>query len=262
MPTLYAKKFQNTLGKSVHALNTACVALSILPDHIPQQADLKINISWSPKDIDVSVRISRSYFIRAMIIYVAEGFLSYLKSMNSDFFSPWRGRIFGDDDKPGHVCKFLKEQECDEVFSVFTFILLILRNKIVHGGSKKKLTDRQQALLIEEKDNIHRKFSGLDVTVLLENFEKAMPTLKEASSLVRAAIKIVQLIDSKYIQKMDVSNDNIQSYIDLDENKLFFSSLLNEPCRDTVKRKLTAYLNTHAPHLVVHVDEFMNMVGR
>ena len=159
MLTPYAKKFKDTLGKSVHALNTACVALSILPDHIPQQSDLKINISWSPKEIETSVKISRSYFTKATIIYVAEGFLSYLKSIESDKFSPWSKEIFGNDDKPGHAYSFLNRQKCDSIFSVFVFILLILRNKIVHGESKKKLSREQISILINNKFLIH--FQGL-----------------------------------------------------------------------------------------------------
>lgn len=202
------REFRQNIGDSVHSLNTSSVALSLLP--LDTKSPPKgLEISWGPKDINNSIRLSRNYIERSAYIYAVESFYEYLQSLSENPF--WLAKDInfkGEEKKAQKVYNFLKSiKTIPEEEIILSELACHWRNKIVHRRSSACISKSKEKVLILKQNEIQSNFSNLDVILALENFRKHRITLKDVSTLITILLRSAKEINRFYYEKMDECND-------------------------------------------------------
>jgi len=197
METIELKKFIKDVGDTVHSMNTIAVALSKL-----NSANLQIpeglEISWDPKNIEVSKMLSRNFNARSTYVYVAESLFQYLNNISKNPYWAYESINFkGEEKKAIKVYTFLKSIPLiDERLAILCEFLCHWRNRIVHlDSSNAELSNTKTKKLIESKEYFYNNFHHFDINEGLTNFKEKKITLKDVSTLSTIAIKCVRKID-------------------------------------------------------------------
>jgi len=194
MKTPAYKPFINSIGKTVHHLNTIAVGLAGVESGDCRKP-LGLDVSWQPKDIRASSRDARLFTLKSTIVFVAEEVNAYNQVIIG---SPNIGEIqLPKDPKRSdkHEClvKHLKIEEPS--FILGPLLLIHWRNRIIHRNSKASLTSAQIESLKDASNEFKSRYKNLCVFKLLDDFERGLPTLKDVSSLIAMTINYVKKIE-------------------------------------------------------------------
>jgi hypothetical protein len=194
MKTPAFRPFINSVGKTVHHLNTIAVGLSGVEAKACAKPE-ELDVSWEPKDLLASSRDARRFTLKSTIVFVSEELVEYNKKI---IYSPNIGDVSlpkkpTQADKHVSLCEYLK---LDESLLVLGPLLLIhWRNKIIHKSSNATLTNNQIKELIKADAIAKKNYKELCVERLMNDFKKNLPTLKDVSSLISMTINYVHAVE-------------------------------------------------------------------
>lgn len=254
------KKLYKEIGDSIHAINTIAVSLSLLPDkNILPPSDL--HISWDPKRIDLSKKISRSYAERSAIVYAVESFYEYLRNITHNQF--WQYTIINFNNpkppKSKKVYNFLKTfSEIKEYEAIFAELIFNWRNKIIHLNSKAKLSKEKIKNLIKNKDGIKEKLCNFDIKIALENLESDKITIKDTSTLITILLRCAAKVDEHFIKNFsNLKTEEIFSIFKKDNN---FKKIYRQNNLEKKSKQIKMWIQTNYPFLNQNqIDQIISM---
>ena len=247
MKSVELKKLYAEIGQSIHSMNTIAVSLSIMPDENVKVPDT-LQISWSPRNISFSKRVSRSYAERSAVVYATESFFEYLDNISkNNFWKHDKITFQGNEKKADKVFIFLKQiPELQEYEIILAELLCHWRNKIVHLKASPTLIKKKIRTLRDNKDHIYQHIHHFDVDLALEHFDQNTITLKDASTLITIALKCAESIDNFFISEMAAigSSELLQKFL-IDMN---FKRIYNQPNVERRQTQLKLWISTNYPY--------------
>jgi hypothetical protein len=227
--------FLNDVGEAVFSLNTIVVGLDAV--ETGHQKPASLDISWNPDDRVAAARKSRKFALEAVLVRAAEALQQYILAVTrlprfQDLRSKWDGDTSAAE-KFRQTAKRLSPN--DHLVSGAT-LLIHWRNRVVHAGSRARLSASDKTLLQESEAAIAEKYKGLNVDRLLAHFEEGRPTLKDVSSLIAISINLIRKLDSAVYHEF--GKDDLDSWLD-------YYGLLDQIEKvksDTKKEKIDASL--------------------
>ncbi|UVB01898.1 hypothetical protein [Acinetobacter lwoffii] len=195
MKTPAYKPFIDSVGKTVHHLNTIAVGLSGVEVGKCTKPE-ELNISWNPSNIKHSSRDARQFTLKATIVFVAEELCTYNSLIIG---SPNIGNITlpkDADRSQKHLALTEHLKINDPALQLGPLLLIHWRNRIIHRKSTASLTASQILALKDANNQIKDNYKHLCSYKLLEDFNIGLPTLKDVSSLIAMTINYVHAVEN------------------------------------------------------------------
>ena len=212
---IHSQPFQillRDIGEAVFTLNTAAVGLDAV-EH-GHQKPATMNISWEPRDRKIAARKTRKFILESVMVRVSEVISQFVSALS-------KLPKFKDEKKEGGNDNSIAEKlamiatrilEEDDYLIPGVVLLVHWRNRIVHPNSDAALKPQQRKILLSNKDIIAERYRGLDISKLLDDFQKKRPTLKDVSSLIAMTINLARKIDRTMQQ--NITKDELDAWLD------------------------------------------------
>lgn len=200
------------VGNAVFFLNTVVVGLDAV--EIGHKKPETLNVSWQPRDRKIAARKARRFVLESVIVRVSAAIgqfalaLSKLPRFNASR-KAWN-RNTNLSEKVSSISRKLLEENDYLIPSVL--LLVHWRNRIVHPNSNASLKLHQRRTLMNNKDLIAKRYSGLNVSELLDHFERRTPTLKDVSSLISMTIRFARKMDSA--MHKNLTKDELDAWLE------------------------------------------------
>lgn len=205
------KNFKELIGQNNHFLITILVGLDGISKN-QVEIDPEFSTSWNPKSKNDSVSRSRLFAIKATLSWCIDALDAYFTLANRN------PKLIQDEDfrqslsKAGNFVSmkfdaFKKHLDnCALVEAALVELALKWRNRLVHHFADNDVTSKCRRTLIENKDYIKSTFRGLEVDLLLCNFDKKgeVPKFKEITSFIQATILFISAVDEILINKLNL----------------------------------------------------------
>jgi hypothetical protein len=200
--------FLNNIGSTVFLLNTICVGLDRVKQEKITDYDQNLRISWVSKDPENDSQRARIYANKSSIAFCIDTLEQYLLALNGKN----NPRIIKDSIL---IDQLKKENSIADRFSALinkykpenkywapcVRLLISWRNRIIHTHAKANFSKEDQKILLEYKEEIREKHSGLDIEKTLNRYKEGEgPTLKDTSTMISILIRSIRYIDSKLIE--------------------------------------------------------------
>ena len=208
------RHFKQRIGQANHLLITTLIGLDgvkskefTLPD--------EFRTSWNPRDVVRSADRSIRFILDASLGWVVDNLDSYFIEANRKPSIIESEKIRNEYDSIGRSVNgrfelFYHEarKTCDEIDRYAALVALAIqwRNNIVHFGAKNELEKEYKLILTQYKAFYMDEFRHLDVTEMLKSFElkDENPSFKEATSMINAIHKFVELLDAFLLDSLDI----------------------------------------------------------
>lgn len=249
MKTSELKKFDGEIGRSVHSMNAIAVALSKLTVENSSVPD-GLEISWSPSNLDVSKRTSRSYAQKSSIVFSVEAFFDYLETISKNSLWPNPNINFqGELKKAEKVSNFLGQiRTIPTEVRILAELACHWRNRIVHLGSNACLSSSKTDSLLESRDHIYDNYHHFDVVIALENFEHQKMTLKDSTTLTTMLLKSAHYVDAYFISELN-DEARIPSIVEYLIQLSPFQIILGQDESKKRTRQIQRFIQTNLPFI-------------
>lgn len=192
-PTL--KRYLDSVGKTVHYLNTIVVGLAGVENEICKKPE-SLDVSWNPADPKSSSRSARAYVLKSSIVFVAAELSEYVNELSK--LPVCHQDIPKDANKAERFRRLADHLGITDADLVLGPLLIIhWRNRIIHRSSNAQLSKIQKEQFKEASSEIAKKYKNLDSALTLSHFETGIPTLKDVSSLIAMSINCAKTMDEK-----------------------------------------------------------------
>jgi len=257
MKSIELKKIHKEVGQSIHAMNTIAVSLSLMPENITIPKSLRI--SWTPKNVNFSKVISRSYAERSAIVYAIESFFEYLSNISkNDFWNNTQINFEGNERKADKVYNFLAQiPELEDYQLILAELACHWRNKIVHLNSNSDLSNKKKGILKKKKEFIYNNVHHFDVDLALVNFAKNTITLKDASTLITVVLKCAETVDKFFIDEVHkINSSELLAKFLLNSH---FKRIYNQTDIKRKKKQLEMWISTNYPYMnAIKIQEIID----
>jgi hypothetical protein len=199
------------VGQNNHFLITILVGLD---EVATGRASLNesFSTSWNPRDPVRSAERSREYSLKAFLAWLVDGLQAYVGELRRMPGSPidtstWveLQKIDGFAGRVHHLAEHLGALGGPEL--PLCELAITWRNQLVHTTSKAKVPPTLKSALRRHAAEIEADYQGLDVGVLLNRWAESthapVPSFKEATSLSRAAQRVIGELDCKAVPRVD-----------------------------------------------------------
>ncbi|MCF8020974.1 MAG: hypothetical protein K9L62_16465 [Vallitaleaceae bacterium] len=199
------KLFKNEMGQANHFLITILVGLDGIKFGDVDIRD-EFSTSWNPKSREQSVDRSRLFAIKSTLAWLVDNLDMYFTLTNQKP-SVLQTKAYKDEiDGCGRSVykKYLvytRVLGIDTIEACFIDLLICWRNRLTHFNAENTMIPENRQKLLEESDHIESAFNGLLIKETLERFDNfGAPTFKEITSLIKASLNYIYLLD-KYLIK-------------------------------------------------------------
>ncbi|WP_069297108.1 hypothetical protein [Methylophaga muralis] len=195
MKTPALKRYLDSVGRTVHYLNTVVVGLAGVETEICKKPE-SLDVSWNPTDPKSSSRLARAYVLKSSIVFLAAELSEYvnelLKLPVCDLDIP---KDANKAERFWRLADRLGIADTDLVIG--PLVIIHWRNRIIHHSSNAQLSNAQKEQFKEATSEIAKKYKNLDPALTLRHFEAGNPTLKDVSSLIAMSINCAKAMDEK-----------------------------------------------------------------
>ena len=142
------------------------------------------------------------------------------------------------------------------------------RNVTTHSEAKNILDEDYVKILVDNKEWYYSNFSHLVIDDALDHFNThKSPTLKETTSIIKAELRFIELVDSELIKELDSErylSELFEEHFSSDGNqkdqKCLFQTLTKERKKSVIKNILLSngYTYVVGPDGIEIDDEFLN----
>jgi hypothetical protein len=202
-------KFKQHLGQANHFLVTALVALHQLQVSDVATAPDELRTSWNPKDKAASIARTRIFVTQSFLGWAVDSIDLYISLLNRKPKIIQNSSVISALDGVGRsVLKktqvIAKEYEVSAHSHALVDVLITWRNNVFHELADNRIPSESQQALVDYAGFIQTHYRGLVVTNLAAKAEKGADlTFKEASSLINATHKFVELVDAAVLSRFD-----------------------------------------------------------
>lgn len=206
------RQFRKKIGQANHFLITILIGL----DEVNRGNVMKpetFDVSWNPKDVKASVMRSKAFVLNSSLAWAVDNFDSYVnnckrkpsliedKELSKELDSADRRvndkfRVFFD--------KF-KTNDDLQLYAALVALGIQWRNVTIHSDADNVLDDEYVKILLDNKAWYYNNFCHLDIEEAMKRFNThSNPTFKETTSIIKALLRFVEIIDGKLIKALDI----------------------------------------------------------
>jgi len=210
MNSPYYKYFKKNSGKINHYFITSYVGVDLIDDKT--EVPKNLSTSWKPNDVESSKLQTNIFLRKSMITFTASTSESLIEDLYSnlipyttyDYVISEIGNTKSVSKKIRLIQEAMTKKGVELNYDYFLFFTMIQwRNNIVHKN-KSKLNSEITSTLMKYKGDIMNDRSHLDISLLINNFNKfGTPTFKETISLVAATHRILEKIDELIFEDLN-----------------------------------------------------------
>lgn len=204
------RQFKKRMGQANHFLITILIGLDEVGKGQVKKPE-SLDVSWNPKDVKASVERSRIYALNSSLAWIIDNFDSYVQNckrkpciiennkLSEDLDSADR-RV---NDKFKVFYNRYKSNEELRLYGALVALGIQWRNVTTHSEANNELDDEYKSILLDNKQWYNENFCHLDVDKALESFKTHKnPSLKETTSIIKAVLRFVEIIDSELLKEI------------------------------------------------------------
>lgn len=194
--------FKGLLGQANHLIVTALVGLDGVEKGLITTVPPELHAAWSPKSPINSARRARRLILDMVLLQAVDSIDVYIRMarrlpglVQADAL---RDGIDGAGRSVmGKVVALEKQYGAAEpVAFALVLVMIAWRNKSAHEESDTKIDVRHRDVLVQNAETIASNYRNLDVDRLLSGFDIGEPTFKECASLINAAQRFIQALET------------------------------------------------------------------
>jgi len=203
------KKFKNEIGHANHMLITMLVGLDGIVDHDVDARD-EFHTSWNPKSKSISVSRSKEFTKKSSLAWLVDCVDMYLRLINQSPSLISDSKLKSDLDSMDNsrsvykrvfiICGHLSIQTVE---LAMIDLMICWRNRLVHYQADNEIRKQSLEVLLNNTEKITQDYCGLNISSTISSFSKSsVPSFKEVSSFIRAAISLLYQIDENLLHKL------------------------------------------------------------
>lgn len=194
--------FKGLLGQANHLIVTALVGLDGVEKGLITTVPPELHAAWSPKSPINSARRARRLILDMVLLRAVDSIDVYIRMarrlpglVQADAL---RDGIDGAGRSVmGKVVALEKQYGAAEpVAFALVLVMIAWRNKSAHEEFDTKIDVRHRDVLAQNAETIASNYRNLDVNRLLSGFDIGEPTFKECASLINAAQRFIQALET------------------------------------------------------------------
>ena len=242
------RRLLRDIGDAVFVLNTLVVGLDAVEKGHKKPETL--NISWQPKDRKAAARSSRRFVVESVLVRVSSAVAEFVLALSKLPRFQALQESWNADTKLATRVSSISSMLLEKSDYLIPCVALLVhwRNHIVHSTSKAEITTAQRQTLINNKDLIAEHYSGLNVSRLLEHFERGRPTLKDVSSLISMTINFARKTDRA--MHKNLTKDELDAWMAHYELNPVLEKIKAESSPRKVEESVRRMFKTQAPYLL------------
>lgn len=244
------RQFKKRMGQANHFLITILIGLDEVSKGLVKKPDT-LDVSWNPKDVKASAERSRVYALNSSLAWIIDNFDSYVqnckrkpclienKKLSEELDSADR-RV---NDKFKVFFNRYTSNKDLRLYGALVALGIQWRNVTTHSEANNELDDEYEKILLDNKEWYSENFCHLDVDKALDSFKSHKnPTLKETTSIIKAVLRFVEIIDAELLKEIKderfLSELFEKHYQHGNDNKRLFLNLSKEHQISVVKNVL------------------------
>ena len=244
------RQFKKRMGQANHFLITILIGLDEVSKGLVKKPDT-LDVSWNPKDVKASAERSRVYALNSSLAWIIDNFDSYVqnckrkpclienKKLSEELDSADR-RV---NDKFKVFFNRYTSNKDLRLYGALVALGIQWRNVTTHSEANNELDDEYEKILLDNKEWYSENFCHLDVDKALDSFKSHKnPTLKETTSIIKAVLRFVEIIDAELLKEIKdgrfLSELFEKHYQHGNDNKRLFLNLSKERQISVVKNVL------------------------
>ena len=244
------RQFKKRMGQANHFLITILIGLDEVSKGLVKKPDT-LDVSWNPKDVKASAERSRVYALNSSLAWIIDNFDSYVqnckrkpclienKKLSEELDSADR-RV---NDKFKVFFNRYTSNKDLRLYGALVALGIQWRNVTTHSEANNELDDEYEKILLDNKEWYSENFCHLDVDKALDSFKSHKnPTLKETTSIIKAVLRFVEIIDAELLKEIKderfLSELFEKHYQHGNDNKRLFLNLSRERQISVVKNVL------------------------
>lgn len=244
------RQFKKRMGQANHFLITILIGLDEVSKGLVKKPDT-LDVSWNPKDVKASAERSRVYALNSSLAWIIDNFDSYVqnckrkpclienKKLSEELDSADR-RV---NDKFKVFFNRYTSNKDLRLYGALVALGIQWRNVTTHSEANNELDDEYEKILLDNKEWYSENFCHLDVDKALDSFKSHKnPTLKETTSIIKAVLRFVEIIDAELLNEIKderfLSELFEKHYQHGNDNKRLFLNLSRERQISVVKNVL------------------------
>ena len=204
------RQFKKRMGQANHFLITILIGLDEVGKGQVKKPET-LDVCWNPKDVKATVERSRIYALNSSLAWIIDNFDSYIqnckrkpclienKKLSKDLDSADR-RV---NDKFKVFYNRYKSNAELRLYGALVALGIQWRNVTTHSEANNELDDEYKGVLLDNKQWYNENFCHLDIDKALESFKvHKNPTLKETTSIIKAVLRFVEIIDAELLKEI------------------------------------------------------------
>ena len=244
------RQFKKRMGQANHFLITILIGLDEVSKGLVKKPDT-LDVSWNPKDVKAAAERSRVYALNSSLAWIIDNFDSYVqnckrkpclienKKLSEELDSADR-RV---NDKFKVFFNRYTSNKDLRLYGALVALGIQWRNVTTHSEANNELDDEYEKILLDNKEWYSENFCHLDVDKALDSFKSHKnPTLKETTSIIKAVLRFVEIIDAELLKEIKderfLSELFEKHYQHGNDNKRLFLNLSKERQISVVKNVL------------------------
>jgi hypothetical protein len=201
--------FKDLLGQANHLIVTALVGLDGVEKGLVSSPPPELHAAWSPKSPVNSARRARRLILDMVLVRAVDSVDIYVR-MARRLPGLVQAEALRDSIDAAGRSVMRKVSALEELYGAiepvsFALVLVMIawRNKSAHEESDTKISDHHRETLLQNAKIIAPNYRGLDVDRLLNGFDNGDPTFKECASLISAAQRFIQMLETSLFRDLD-----------------------------------------------------------
>ena len=204
------RQFKKRMGQANHFLITILIGLDEVSKGQVKKPDT-LDVCWNPKDVKASVERSRVYALNSSLAWIIDNFDSYVQNCKrkpclienkklSEALDSADRRV---NDKFKVLFNRYKSNGELRLYGALVALGIQWRNVATHSEANNELDDEYEEIMLNNKQWYNKNFCHLDVDKALDSFRAHKnPTLKETTSIIKAVLRFVEIIDAILLKEI------------------------------------------------------------
>lgn len=269
------RQFKKRMGQANHFLITILIGLDEVGKGTVKKPDT-LDVAWDPKDVKASVIRSREFALNSSLAWIIDNFDAYVQNCKRKPRLIEKKDLLSDldcADRRVHdkfVVLFNRYKNRDQIklYGALLALGIQWRNIKTHSEAKNILDEEYVKILSDNKDWYYSNFSHLVIDDALVHFNAhKSPSLKETTSIIKAVLSFIELVDVELIKELDSErylSELFEEHFSIEEKqknkRVLFMTLTKERQKSLVKNILLSngYTYTDGSDGLEIDDEFLN----
>lgn len=267
--------FKKKMGQANHFLITILIGLDEVGKGMVKKPG-SLDAAWDPKDTKASVIRSREFALNSSLVWIIDNFDAYVqnckrkprliekKDLLSDLDSADR-RV---NDKFVVLFNRYKSSNQISLYGALLALGIQWRNIATHSEAKNVLDEEFVKILLDNNEWYYTNFCHLVIDDALDHFNAhKSPSLKETTSIIKAVLRFIELVDTELIRELDTErylSELFEEHFSIEEKqkdkRALILTLTKERQKSMVKNILLSngYTYTDGSDGFDIDDEFLN----